>query len=270
MSRINGSLAGLVCACLALSGCDDDDDDDVQVSDSAVQPAGGTGGTGAPAGGTAGAGGSDAADSGTAGDLDLAVCDPIAGTFSTTIDNPYLPYRVGSQWIYQGEDDGATLDLRITVLDETEVVAGVTTRVVEEREEEDGELVEISRNFFVQAADGTVCYFGEDVDIYEDEGVITHEGAWRAEGENRPGIVMPGTPAVGMRYQQELAPGVALDRAEIVSMGTTVTVTAGTYTDTLSTEESSPLDSGTSSKTYARDVGLIIDEPAELVSFSSP
>lgn len=36
----------------------------------------------------------------------------------------------------------------IAVLDETEVVDGVETRVVEERETKAGELVEVSRNFF--------------------------------------------------------------------------------------------------------------------------
>ena len=51
------------------------------------------------------------------------------------------------------------------MLDDTEVVAGIETRVVEEKEWEDGEVIEVSRNFFVQAPDGTVCYYGEDVDM---------------------------------------------------------------------------------------------------------
>jgi len=49
------------------------------------------------------------------------------------------------------------IDLEISVLDAIEIVAGVPTRVVEEREKEDGKLIEISRNFMVLARDGTVC-----------------------------------------------------------------------------------------------------------------
>ena len=48
-------------------------------------------------------------------------------------------------------------------------------------------------------------------------------------------------------------------------MGETVTVPAGTYTDTIRVIESSPLESGTSLKIYARGVGIIVDDTAELV-----
>ena len=121
-------------------------------------------------------------------ELDLSICDPAAGPFSLKITNPYFPLAKGSVSVLKGVEDGTELRLRITVLDETEVVAGVKTRVVEERAWEDGELHEVARNFFVQAPDGTVCYYGEDVNFYENGQVVSHEGAWRAgEGDNRPG-----------------------------------------------------------------------------------
>jgi hypothetical protein len=200
-------------------------------------------------------------------DLDIGICDPDAGPFSLEITNPYFPLPVGKAWLLEGVEDGANLRLRIRVLNQTEVVAGVTTRVVEEREWEDGELIEVSRNFFVQAPDGTVCYYGEDVDIYENGQVVSHEGAWRAgEGDNLPGIIMPGNPAEGMTYPQEVAPGVAEDRAEIVSIGETVTVPAGTFENTLLTHETNPLEPGSESiKYYAPGVGLIVDDVFELV-----
>jgi hypothetical protein len=37
---------------------------------------------------------------------------------------------------------------------------------------ENGLLVEVSRDFFAQAPGGTVCYFGEDVDDYEDGEIV--------------------------------------------------------------------------------------------------
>jgi hypothetical protein len=204
-------------------------------------------------------------------ELDIEICDPTAGPFSLEITNPYFPLPVGQVWLFKGVEDGVNLRLRITVFNETEVVAGVTTRVVEEREWEDGELIEVSRNFFVQAQDGTVCYYGENVDIYENGQVVSHEGAWRAgEDDNLPGIIMPANPTEGMSYAQEVAPGIAEDRAEIVSIGETVTVPAGTFENTLHTRETTPLEPGNVSlKHYAPGVGLIVDSAFELVRVGS-
>ena len=200
-------------------------------------------------------------------ELDIAICAPDAGPFSATIDHPFYPLAVGTQWVLEGEDDeGAVLRVEITSLDETEDVSGVTTRVVEERETEDGELVEVSRNFFVVAPDGTLCYYGEDVDDYEDGVIVGHEGAWRAGVDGAlPGILIPGDPQVGQSFMQEVAIGVAEDEAVQVAAGETVEVPFGTFTDTIRYEESSPLDSGTSLKIYARGVGLLVDNEIERV-----
>jgi len=200
--------------------------------------------------------------------VNISVCDAGAGgPFSLTIDNGFFPAVVGSQNVIEGEDDqGVIIRVEITVLDETEEVADVTTRVVEEREFEDGELVEVSRNFFAQAPDGTVCYFGEDVDNIEDGVVVDNEGSWRA-GENGsvPGIIMPADPQVGMIFMQEGAPGVAEDQAEVIALGETITVPAGTFSDTLTTEDCNPLEDGArDQKVYIRGIGLAIDEDAEL------
>jgi len=200
----------------------------------------------------------------------ITVCDPDTGVFSLTIDNGFFPLVVGDELVLEGEDDeGTFLEIIITVLDETEVVAGVTTRVVEEAEFEDGEMVEVSRNFYAQAQDGTVCYFGEDVDDFEDGMLVGHGGAWRAgEDGNLPGIIMPGNPTVGMVYSQEVAPGVAEDQAEILLFGETIDVPAGEFSDTLTTLDCNPQENGaTDEKVYIRGIGLAIDEDAELVSF---
>ena len=200
----------------------------------------------------------------------IQVCDPETGIFSVVIDNGFFPLVVGDELVLEGEDDeGAFLEIIITVLDETEVVAGVTTRVVEEEELEDGEVVEISRNFYAQAIDGTVCYFGEDVDDFEDGMIIGHGGEWRAgENGNLPGIIMPANPQVGDIYAQEVAPGIAEDQAEVVALGETIAVPAGTFSDTLTTLDCNPMENGAiDEKVYIRGIGLAIDEDAELVSF---
>jgi hypothetical protein len=107
--------------------------------------------------------------------------------------------------------------------------------------------------------------------MYENGQVVSHEGAWRAgQGDNRPGIIMPANPVVGMTFVQEVAPGIAEDQAEIVSIGETVTIAAGTYQNTLFTRETTPLEPGHESfKRYAPRVGLIVDNVVELVRVTS-
>jgi hypothetical protein len=198
------------------------------------------------------------------------VCSP-DGEFTLVSDHPYFPLTpVLRQWVYQGEDEGQVLDLVVTVLDETEVVAGVTTRVVEEHESLDGHVVEISRNFFAQAEDGSICYFGEDVDIFDPETgeFISNEGAWRADNpDSGPGLFFPASLQPGTTFQQENAPNAA-DEAKIVGPAGPVEVEAGEFPVTLRVLERNPLDGGKDYKVYALGVGLILDGEAELVSFT--
>jgi hypothetical protein len=157
--------------------------------------------------------------------------------------------------------------LVITVLEETRLVDGVETRVVEERESIGGRLGEVSRNFFAfNRADQGVYYFGEEVDIYKNGRVVAHEGAWES-GKNgaRFGLMMPGQPKVGARFCQEVAPGVAMDRAEIVALDASLKTPAGEFKNCLKTAETSPLESGKEYKLYAPGIGLVKDGSLLLV-----
>ena len=92
-----------------------------------------------------------------------------AETWSSRGRNPYFILEPG----YVLELEGGTVRLVITVLDETRRLAGVETRVVEERETDGGRLVEVSRNYFaLSTRTNSVFYFGEDVDIYEGGKVV--------------------------------------------------------------------------------------------------
>jgi len=187
-------------------------------------------------------------------------------TLSDVGENLYFVLKPGFQLVLEGEDTR----LINTVLDETKQIGAITTRVVEEREEEDGELVEISRNYFAICEEtGDVFYFGEDVDIYKDGEIVSHSGAWLAgEGDSKPGMMIPGVPILGAKYYQEIAPGVALDRAEIVSLSDTLKTPAGTFVNCLRTEETSGLDPDAKEyKTYAPGIGLIQDEDLLLTKY---
>lgn len=159
--------------------------------------------------------------------------------------------------------------LVITVLDETKVINGITTRVVEEREEKNGQLYEIARNFYAMDPEtGDAFYFGEEVDFYKAGKVTGHAGAWMAyDNGSKPGLIMSGAPKVGMKYYQELAPGVAMDRAEVMRVSETCKTPAGEFKNCLVTRESSKLEPAVEQKRYAPGIGLIQDQAMKLVSY---
>ncbi len=205
-------------------------------------------------------------------------------TFQTTGGNAYFILTPGRELHYSNQscvDEGECSELEelvITVTGETRAITlpingvptTVTTRIVEERETADGDLVEISRNFFAECAGtGDVYYFGEEVDIYTDGKITSHEGAWLA-GTNGalPGIIMPGGAfLLGSRYFQEVAPGVAQDRAEHVAMGLELSLPIGDLDRCVQVVETTPLEKkSVSEKFYCAGVGLVIDGDLELVS----
>ena len=75
--------------------------------------------------------------------------------------------------------------------------------MIEEKDFEDGELVERTLDYFAQHKDGSVYYFGERVDDYEDGKVVGHKGQWLSgEGKNRHGVFMPAQPVVAQRLSR--------------------------------------------------------------------
>jgi hypothetical protein len=125
-------------------------------------------------------------------------------TFSSTGRNPYFILEPGYRLTLEGLDDDDTVRLDVTVLNQTRMVGEVETRVVEERETVNGELIEISRNFFaICTQTNSVFYFGEETDINEDGEIVSHSGAWRADsGDAKAGLMIPGIILLGARYYQ--------------------------------------------------------------------
>jgi hypothetical protein len=191
-------------------------------------------------------------------------------TFTTTGSNQYFILEPGYQLVLEGTEDDETVRLVITVLDETKKIGNIETRVVEENESINGETIEISRNFFAFCEQtSSVYYFGEEVDIYKDGEIVNHSGAWIAEGDNKAGIMMPGLILLGARYYQEIAPGIAMDRAEIISMTETLQTPAGNFTDCLKVQETTALNPNEMEyKIHAPGIGLIKDEDLLLVKYS--
>ena len=211
----------------------------------------------------------------------LDSCSALATSTVEGARNRYFPLEIdhvlelsNAGCVAAGECDELE-EVRVSVLDETEMVDGVLTRVVEEREWVDSVLVEVSRNFFVECV-GTedVYYFGEDVE--DGQGNPLPDG-WRAGMANaRPGIIFPGGAfLLGARYHQELAPGVAEDRAENKEMGLDVSVPAGNFSDCVLVLDTNPLDDPKGKgpgdpKVYCPGLGIVMDEELVLMSYVDP
>lgn len=184
-------------------------------------------------------------------------------------ENPYFILQPGYVLVLAGGNER----LVITVLDETRTVDGVETRVVEERETKGDKLVEVSRNFYaISRRTNSVFYFGEEVDIYKNGRIAGHEGAWESgKAGARFGLMMPGQVLLRARYYQEIAPGVAMDRAEIVSLDESLRTPAGELKGCLRVAETNPIEGGGKEfKHYAPGIGLVQDGGLLLVEYGQP
>jgi len=192
--------------------------------------------------------------------------DPRPFTDTFTVDekdlassgkNPYFSLEPGFQLVLENPEKKEVLT--ITVLDETKKIGNVETRVVEERETVDGKEKEVSRNFFaICKKTNSVYYFGEDAG-----------GAWmHGEKGARFGMLMPGTVLLGARHYQEIAPGAAMDRAEVMSLTETVETPAGKFEKCLKVLETTPLEPDDKAfKYYAPGIGLVREGGMKLVKY---
>jgi hypothetical protein len=182
--------------------------------------------------------------------------------------NPYFILEPGYQLVLEGGSER----LVVSVLNETKIVDGVETRIVEERETKNEKVVEVSRNFFaISKRTSSVYYFGEEVDEYKDGKIAGHSGAWLSgEKGARFGLMMPGLPLLKARFYNEVAPKVAMDRAEIVGVSVTFKTPAGEFKNCLKIEETTPLEPGEKEhKHYAPGIGLVQDGSLKLVKYSA-
>ena len=183
--------------------------------------------------------------------------------------NPYFILSPGLRLHYR---EGKTTLTR-TVLPDTEIVDSVRVYVVEDREKQDSNLVEVARDYYaIDKTTNDVYYFGEKVDSYSKGKVISHAGTWLSGGQGAAfGLQMPFAIKLGDMFYQELAPKVAMDRAEVVGKDEKVVTLAGTFEHCVHFKETSNLEKGAfDQKWYAPGVGMIKDNGLVLVKIEKP
>ena len=183
---------------------------------------------------------------------------PDPGEFVTVVDNKLFPLPLGRRLIYHGRD-GAERETVITdVTREHKTILGVSVVVVLDRVFVNGELTEKTFDWYAQDRRGNVWYFGEDTKEFEDGKVVSTAGSFEA-GKNgaRAGIIMRAHPKLGVVTPQELAPGVAEDKAKVVDKNVTLAVPYGTLDHCIKTEEFTPLEPDVlENKWYCPGIGI--------------
>ena len=116
--------------------------------------------------------------------------DPANFHHPPDITNAYFPVTPGtrSRWEGHAYDDGEKVSRVIEwdVTSLTKEIAGVETVVAMERDFTDGEAEEVELTFYAQDDFGTVWYFGEYSEEYEDAKIVKSP-LWLAGPAGRPG-----------------------------------------------------------------------------------
>ncbi|CAN5418824.1 hypothetical protein BH18ACT1_BH18ACT1_17110 [soil metagenome] len=228
----------MLAASLLLAGCGDDEPDAAPAAPADADPV---------------------IDPGDDGDY-APELDP--SDFFDEIDNPYLPFRAGARWVYEGTDEEGTERIEVTVTPERRMIEGISATVVRDTVTLDGELVEDTFDWYAQDRNGNVWYLGEDTTEYEGGEVVSTEGAWEAGVDGaRAGVIMRADPAVGDAYRQEFYRGEAEDMAEVVRRGDAATVPAGSFEDLLTIKEWTPIEPEVvEENSFALGVGVVLEE----------
>ena len=167
------------------------------------------------------------------------------------IDNPYLPFPPGMQFVLNGTalDKGKTLPHRIetTATNLTKVIDGVRTLVVFEQDFESGVLQESEIFFQAQDRDGAVWNFGEYPEEYTNGILHGAPSTWLAGvAGGQAGIAMLAKPRIGTAtYLQGLGPDVGFkDCATVIQSGKRICSRGKCYDNVVVIDEYAPSEPG--------------------------
>ncbi len=183
------------------------------------------------------------------------------------IDNRYLPLTTYTRCELRGTDDEGVRERTVrTVLPRTKtfVVAGkpVETVVIEDRAYADGAIVEITIDYFAQADDGTVYYFGEQVKNIRDGLVVDTAGTWLyGRDTDRLGVAMPSRPRLGQQWHLEDVPGLTTESDRVEETGLRTKVGQRVMTDVIRVQEFIQPEGEVEYKLYASGVGVVAEYP---------
>ena len=187
--------------------------------------------------------------------------DLVRPSFSnpTQVDNPLFPIGDLRSAILLGNDEGHPLRIETTLLPGTRTIEWrgkrVKTLVSQFVSYLDGRIHEVALDWYAQADDGAVWYFGEDVFNFQDGKVADTHGSWRAGKDGPPGMIMPARPQVGAVYRTENIPGKAFEEVTVKAAEQTVPGPRGPVADAIVGQENHLIEGNYEDKTFAPGYG---------------
>ena len=203
--------------------------------------------------------------------LPLAGCGDVGGSgasrpsFVAEVDHLYFPLIRGTTRIYEGDDEGRILREVVQTLEETRDIEGVTCTAMYQEVFLDGELYEVTTEWYAQDSSGNVWKFGEE-SFEADEATEAHGGAFaRSEDSWLAGVndaeswlAFPAQLRVGDRFFGYEADG--QDEFVVLSLTATATVPAGTFENCLKLVENPDDPHDTDIILYSRGVGRVSEK----------
>ncbi len=155
--------------------------------------------------------------------------DLVAQPFSnpTDVTNPLFPIKDLQSAVLNGVVDGKVFRTETTLLPDTRVIQWSPGQCIETLVSQylaylDGRIEEAALDFYAQADDGSVWYFGEDVYNYKDGIIADTSGTWLAGKEGPIAMIMPADPKVGDVFRVENIVGLVFEEITVTELGRTV------------------------------------------------
>ncbi|MBC7790760.1 MAG: hypothetical protein H7Z74_12500 [Anaerolineae bacterium] len=186
--------------------------------------------------------------------------DLVTPTFSnpTSITNPLFPISSLSQVILVGFVDGVPFRTETTLLPGTRGIDlgyGVVQTLTSEYVAYLGRRIEeVALDWYGQADDGSVWYFGEDVFNYEDGRVADTDGTWLACRDGPVAMIMPAIPRVRDVYRPENLFPLVFEEVAVTAVGQTVAGPLGPVAGAIFVQELH-MDGGFEGKIFAPGYG---------------
>ncbi|HJT64782.1 MAG TPA: hypothetical protein VJ839_08440 [Candidatus Limnocylindria bacterium] len=176
----------------------------------------------------------------------------------TEITNPLFPVSDQASVLLVGEVDGEPFRTEVTLLPETRIIdwEGLRVEVLISQYVAylGGRLHEVAYDFYAQADDGSVWYFGEDVFNFADGAITNTHGTWLAGRDGPAAMIMPADLQVGQVYRPENIPGFVFEEVTVQTVDQTLDGPFGPISGGIEVHELH-MDGATEDKQFAPDYG---------------
>jgi hypothetical protein len=147
-------------------------------------------------------------------------------TNPTKVTNPLFPIASLSHVVLTGLVDGANFRAETTLLPATTTIDLGTSKVEVLVSQYvaylDGRIHETALDWYGQADDGSVWYFGEDVSNYEAGKIADKHGTWLTCEDGPAAMIMPARPKIGDVFRVENIYPLVFEEVEVIETGLTL------------------------------------------------